>query len=55
MGQARGGMASATRLRLCNTEAGIQDVRYLTPHILEAEKEDQERAKWDTIHVERRK
>ncbi|TDL27430.1 cytochrome bd ubiquinol oxidase [Rickenella mellea] len=30
------------------------DVRYLTPHIEEVVKEDQEREKWDTIAVERK-
>ncbi|KAI0831060.1 ubiquinol-cytochrome-c reductase complex subunit 6 [Trametes gibbosa] len=32
-----------------------EDVRYLTPHVREVEREDLERHKWDTIAVERRK
>ncbi|KAI0029636.1 cytochrome bd ubiquinol oxidase subunit [Vararia minispora EC-137] len=31
-----------------------QDVRYLTPHIEDVHKEEAERAKWDTIEVERK-
>ncbi|KAI0043567.1 cytochrome bd ubiquinol oxidase subunit [Auriscalpium vulgare] len=32
-----------------------EDVRYLAPHVLSVAKEDQERAVWDTINVERKK
>lgn len=32
----------------------IQDVRYLTPHIQDIVQEEGERAKWDTMHVERK-
>jgi len=31
-----------------------QDVRYLKPHVLEVEKEDQERHIWDTVNVVRK-
>lgn len=31
-----------------------QDVRYLKPHVLEVEKEDQERHVWDTVNVVRK-
>ncbi|KAH9946311.1 ubiquinol-cytochrome-c reductase complex subunit 6 [Epithele typhae] len=32
-----------------------EDVRYLTPHIEDVVREDQERAKWDTMAVERKR
>ncbi|KAF5369454.1 hypothetical protein D9758_002717 [Tetrapyrgos nigripes] len=31
-----------------------EDVRYLTPHIQEVQKEEKERAMWDTISVKRK-
>ncbi|KAJ7738469.1 cytochrome b-c1 complex subunit 7 [Mycena maculata] len=31
-----------------------EDVRYLLPHVLEVEKEEAERAKWDTLTVTRK-
>jgi len=31
-----------------------EDVRYLKPHVLEVEKEDQERHLWDTVNVVRK-
>jgi len=31
-----------------------EDVRYLAPHIKEVEKEDAERAMWDTVSVSRK-
>jgi len=31
-----------------------EDVRYLKPHVLEVEKEDQERHLWDTVNVIRK-
>jgi len=31
-----------------------EDVRYLKPHVLEIEKEDQERHLWDTVNVVRK-
>ncbi|KAI0262900.1 cytochrome b-c1 complex subunit 7 [Gloeopeniophorella convolvens] len=31
-----------------------EDVRYLKPHVLEVVKEDQERAAWNTMNVERK-
>jgi hypothetical protein len=35
--------------------ADSQDVRYLTPRIEQVAKEDQERADWDSMSVERRR
>ncbi|THH16510.1 hypothetical protein EW146_g4144 [Bondarzewia mesenterica] len=32
-----------------------EDIRYLKPHVLSVEKEDIERAAWDTMNVEARK
>ncbi|KAJ3726266.1 cytochrome b-c1 complex subunit 7 [Lentinula raphanica] len=31
-----------------------EDVRFLTPHVQEVEKEDKERAMWDTVYVSRK-
>lgn len=33
----------------------MQDVRYLAPIIRQVEKEDNERAEWDSLVVERKK
>ncbi|KAI9064188.1 ubiquinol-cytochrome-c reductase complex subunit 6 [Trametes sanguinea] len=34
---------------------GVQDVRYLKPHVEEVEREELERRKWDSMAVERRR
>lgn len=38
----------------CSSSSQLQDVRYLKPHVEEVWKEDMERAKWDTIQVQKK-